>query len=76
MNGAISAPGLCSGVALGVIRGDAFAFFTNFSDGFFASVVFGVEGFFGVLWTFGSGGFESFVGLKSPDRSTARIRDS
>lgn len=70
MSGACSTPGLCRGVAFGVIRGDDLAFLINFSVGFFNSVALGVEGFFGVLWTFGSGGFESFVIFTSPTRST------
>lgn len=70
ISGGCSAPGLCRGVAFGVTRGDAFALLISLSVGFLAeSVDFGVVGFFGVLWTFGSGGFESFVTLMSPTRS-------
>lgn len=74
MRGACSAPGLCKGVAFGVIRGDDLAFLINFSVGFLTSVALGVEGFFGVLWTFGSGGFESFVNFTSPTRSATTTK--
>lgn len=69
MSGTCSTPGLCRGVALGVIRGDDLMFLINLSVGFLTSAALGIEGFFGVLWTFGSGGFESFVNFTSPTRS-------